>query len=152
MESPINPQYQEYVNDTRDQILNDLGFENDLELMLYLQEQSEPVVRLIELLNENAWCFYHSIDEEVMTVTHWKSLRESYPQEHQRVLLLTTDKKIKIGYLHKPFEDREWCIDSDSTVYGLSHVTDWQELPHNSEKSVDQKEQPEKVRGAFGNL
>ena len=26
MESPINPQYQEYVNDTRDQILNDLGF------------------------------------------------------------------------------------------------------------------------------
>ena len=130
MESPINPHYQECVNDTRDQILNDLGFNNDLDLILYIQEQPEPLVKLIEMLNEHKWCFYHSLDEEVTTVTHWKSLRESYPQEHQRVLLLTTDKKIKIGYLHKPFEDREWCIDSDSTVYGLSHITDWQELPN----------------------
>ena len=129
MESPINPQYVEYVNDIRDQILNDLGYDNDLELMLYLQEQSEPVVRLIELLNENAWCFYHSIDEEVIPVSYWKPIRETYPEPHKRVLLLTTEKEIKIGYLHTPFEDREWSLDNDRTVYGLSHVTDWRELP-----------------------
>ena len=53
MDEPINPQYQEYVNDTRDQILNDLGFNNDLDLILYIQEQPEPLVKLIEMLNEN---------------------------------------------------------------------------------------------------
>ena len=130
MDSPINPQYHEYVNDTKDQILNDLGFDNDLDLMLYMQEQSEPVVRFIEMLNENGWCFYHSIDEEVTTVTQWKSIRESYPSEKQRVLVMTADKEIKIGYMHTPFEDREWSLDNDGRPYGLSHVTHWQELPN----------------------
>ena len=170
MDSPINPQYHEYVNDTKDQILNDLGFDNDLDLMLYLQEQSEPVVKFIEMLNENGWCFYHSIDEEVIPVVHWKSIRESYPPEKQRVLVLTMDKEIKIGYMHTPFEDREWSLDNDNKPYGLSHVTHWQELPEfvgvndRTNEDVRQKHReelndwleedklPEKVRGALGNL
>jgi len=152
MENPINPQYQEYVKDLSDQILSDLDFENSLDLILYLGEQANPMLTLLGMLNKHGWCLYHNIDEEVIPVSVWKSIRESYPQDHQRVLVLTADKEIKIGYLHTPFEDREWSLDNDRTVYGLSHVTDWRELPHNSDKSVDQKEQPEKVRGAFGNL
>tara|TARA_R110000744_G_scaffold78318_2_gene154424 strand:- start:112 stop:570 length:459 start_codon:yes stop_codon:yes gene_type:complete len=152
MDEPINPQYQEYVNDTRDQILNDLGFNNDLDLILYIQEQPEPLVKLIEMLNENKWCFYHSIDEEVIPVRSWKSILEYLPQAHQKVLVRNKLEEIQIGYLHTPFTDKEWLIENDKNVYGLTHITHWQELPHNSEKSVDQKEQPEKVRGAFGTL
>ena len=82
------------------------------------------------MLNEHGYCLYNKIDEEVIPVGMWQSIRESYPQNHQRVLVLTADKEIKIGYLHTPFEDREWSLDNDRTVYGLSHVTDWRELPN----------------------
>ena len=130
MESPINPQYVEYVNDTRDQILSDLNFENDLDALLYFQEHNDWVTLFIKMLNKHGWCFYNSIEQEVTTATQWKSIRESYPPEKQRVLVLTADKEIKIGLMHTPFEDREWSLDNDGKPYGLSHVTHWQELPN----------------------
>tara|TARA_R110002012_G_scaffold11781_3_gene52716 strand:- start:3276 stop:3788 length:513 start_codon:yes stop_codon:yes gene_type:complete len=170
MESPINPQYVEYVNDTRDQILSDLNFENDLDALLYFQEHNDWVTLFIKMLNKHGWCFYHSIDEEVIPVIHWKSIRESYPPEKQRVLVLTMDKEIKIGYMHTPFEDREWSLDNDNKPYGLSHVTHWQELPefvgvndrtnedvrqkHREELNdwLEEDKPPENLRGALGNL
>ena len=72
---------------------------------------------------------YHTVDEEVVTVQNWVSTRLSLPSDHEKVLVMTTESEIKIGYIHQPFEDREWSFDNDREPYGFSKVTHWQKLP-----------------------